>query len=228
MIYAGGRAVVRLLIRVVLRGGSLEVRGRDNVPRRGALVIAANHAGTVDPALLGALVPRRDLHYMAKSEHFQGPRALFFHAAHAFPIVRTGADRSHLEYAVALLEAGRAVLVFPEGSRARDGVLRRPKPGAAYLAQRTGATVLPVALWGSDAVLPRGVRLPRRAPVRIRFGEAFTLPERGADDRPVSRQEAAELVMGRIAELMPAELRGPYASGPPAGDATGTSGGAPV
>lgn len=227
MIYAGGRALVRLLMLLFLRRG-LDVSGRENIPRRGALLIAANHAGTVDPALLGALVPRRDLHYMAKSEHFEGPRAVFFRAAHAFPIQRGGADRSHLAYALTLLRSGKAVLVFPEGSRARDGVLRRPRPGAAFLAQRAGATVLPVALWGSDAVLPRGARLPRPAPVTIRFGEAFTLPERGAEDRPASHHEAADLVMARIAELMPSELRGPYATGVAGAATPGAIGGAPV
>ena len=221
MIYRVGRLLVRLLVGLVL-GPALSVTGRENIPRRGALVVAANHAGTVDPALLGVLLPRRDVHYMAKSEHFEGLRAHLFRAAHAFPIVRRAADRGHLEYALGLLRSGRAVLVFPEGSRARDGVLRPPRAGVAFLAQRSGATVLPVALWGSDAVLPRGSRLPRRAPVSVRFGEAFTLPEMGADDRPADHQEAAELVMARIAELMPEELRGPYAA---PGAATRTPGG---
>ena len=215
MIYVVGRAVVWLLVRVVL-GRGLVVVGRENIPRRGALVVAANHAGTVDPALLGVLLPRRDVHYMAKSEHFVGPRAIFFRAAHAFPIVRRAADRSHLEYALRLLRTGGAVVVFPEGSRAGDGVLRRPKAGVAFLAQRAPATVLPVAVWGSDAVLPRGSRRPRRAGVTVRFGEAFTLPEQGADDRPAAHQEAAELVMTRIADLLPPELRGPYGGNHPA------------
>ena len=89
-----GRALVRALMALVL-GRQLDVGGRENIPRRGALIIAANHAGTVDPALLGALVPRRDLHFMAKREHFRGPRSLFFRAARAFPIVRGGIDLGH-------------------------------------------------------------------------------------------------------------------------------------
>lgn len=227
MIHVGGRVLVRLLV-LLLAGRGLDVRGWENIPRRGSLVITANHAGIADPALLGALVPRRDLHYVARSEHLEGTLALFLRAAHAVRIVRGDAGRGHLDHALELLRSGHAVLVFPEILPARDGVLRRPEPGAAHLAQRAGATVVPVAVWGSGAVLRGGARPRRRAVVRIRFGEAFTLPERGAEDRPASHQEAAELVMARIAELMPVELRGPYAAGRTGPDTPGAIDGAPV
>jgi 1-acyl-sn-glycerol-3-phosphate acyltransferase len=201
-------AVARLVCRAVL-GDQLDVAGLDNVPRTGGLLVVSNHVGTADPAIAGAYLPRRDLYFMAKSDYFRNPVARFFIVGyHAFPVVRGTADRAALRQALGLLRQGHAVLVYPEGHRSPDGLLQRPHPGAGFLARGAGVPVLPVGIWGSEDALPLGSRRPRRVPVHLRFGEAAPLPASGTAGAPASHQEVADLLMRRIAEVLPTSRRG--------------------
>lgn len=204
------RAMIRALMALLL-SRALHVEGRSNLPRRGPLLLVGNHTGTVDPPLTGALVPRRDLHYMAKSESFANPwNAWLLRAFNAFPVVRHSADRSSLRQALDVLQGGHALMVYPEGSRSPDGRLRRPLPGVGFLARRSGAVIVPVAVWGSENVLPRGSLRLRRAPVEVRFGEAFTVPDHDETGSAHDNQAIADLLMWRVAELMPEGRRGPF------------------
>jgi 1-acyl-sn-glycerol-3-phosphate acyltransferase len=89
--------------------------------------------------------------------------------------------------------------------------MRRPEPGAGFLALRTGATVLPVAVAGTQHVLCKERKLPRRAPVQLVFGEPFTLAQHRPDGTRVAYQEASDAIMRSVAELLPAQLRGTFA-----------------
>ena len=201
-------AVVRLLCRSVL-GGLVDIGPMDGVPRSGGLLVVSNHAGTIDPPLTGAYLPRRDLYFMARSEYFENPLSRFFIVGyHGFPVVRASADRAALRQALSLIEAGHAVLVYPEGHRSPDGRLQRPHPGAGFLARSAGVPVLPVAVWGSDRVLAAGARWPRRAPVHLRVGQLDGVPTKDATGRRLSNQEVADLLMQRIAEVLPPSRRG--------------------
>ena len=203
-------AVARLVCRAVL-GDQLDVAGLDNVPRTGGLLVVSNHVGTADPAIAGAYLPRRDLYFMAKSDYFRNPVARFFIVGyHAFPVVRGTADRAALRQALGLLRQGHAVLVYPEGHRSPDGLLQRPHPGAGFLARGAGVPVLPVGIWGSEAVLPLGSHRPRRAPVHLRFGVPAALPPRDGGEPRSSNQEVADLLMQRIAEVLPPSRRGVF------------------
>lgn len=210
--YSFLKGVMRLIVRVYLVG-LFNVEGRDLVPRRGGLLVCPNHRSTVDPPLVPAFLPRPDSWSMAKSEWFARPgftRSLFT-AYHAFPVVRHSADRRALRRAREILESGGTLIVYPEGRRVDSGVLEAPEPGAAFIAQLTGAPVLPVALVGTAECFPKGSRWPRRRQVEVRFGPTFRLCERSADGRRVSREDAADAIMLRIAEMLPPDLRGDYA-----------------
>lgn len=198
-------AVVRLLARIIL-GSSLIVEGREQIPRRGPVLLVGNHVGTVDPPLTGALVPRSDVHYMAKSEHFRTALLRWlFRGYHAFPVVRGTADRAALRHSLHLLASGHVLMLYPEGHRSWDGQMRRPHPGAGFLARHSGAPVVPVAIWGSEDVIPKGKKLPRRVTVHVHFGEAERLPVSITDN-----QLAADHLMRRVAELLPEEYRGVF------------------
>jgi len=212
-VYATMRATMRLVCGVIL-DGLLSVEGAENVPRHGGLLVVSNHVGTIDPPLLGAYLPRPDTYFMAKSEYFEHPVGrLFIAGYHAFPVVRGTADRTALRHALKLLTEGHAVVLYPEGHRSPDGNLQRALPGAGFLARTAGVPVLPVGLWGTSRVLPIGARWPRRAPIHVRFGEAAPIPTVDAHGRRLSSQQIADLLMRRVAAVLPRTRRGVFADG---------------
>jgi cytidylate kinase len=160
----------------------LESRGRENVPATGAVLLVANHSSVLDPALIGSATDRQ-LSFLAKAELFSLP--LFgglLRRLNARPIRREGADPSALRTAMRVLEDGGALLIFPEGTRGDEGIIRSAKTGAGMLAVLSGAAVVPVFVKGSGRAWPRGRKLPRPAKVTVTFGKALRFEaERGAD-----------------------------------------------
>jgi glycerol-3-phosphate dehydrogenase (NAD(P)+) len=148
--------------------------GREHLPRTGPLLLASNHRSFLDPFVIGTLV-RRPVYYMAKRELFEKRwQAWVLNGLGAFPIDRGAGDRDAMDTARAILERGDCVVVFPEGTRVRQGPLGDPRRGVGRLALETGAPVAPVAVIGSDAVR-RGWRIrPRK--VRIRVGRPLRFP----------------------------------------------------
>jgi 1-acyl-sn-glycerol-3-phosphate acyltransferase len=203
------RWIVRVIARTYLVG-LFHVDGRDWVPRSGPLVVCANHSSNADPPLVPAFLPRGDSWSMAKAEWFGDFRRVIFRAYHSFPVIRHTADRRAIRRALDLLSSGQAVVMYPEGTRVREGGLRRAEPGAGFLALRR-AQVQPVALVGTRDCFPASTVLPRRARVNIRFGQPFELASHRPDGRRVTNQEASDAIMVRIAELMPETVRGEYA-----------------
>jgi 1-acyl-sn-glycerol-3-phosphate acyltransferase len=216
MMYAFLRGVMRTIVTVYLVGGLFRTTGGANVPRRGALLVCANHASTVDPPLLPAYLPRSDTWNMAKAEFFArgGFTAWLFTAYHAFPIVRHSPDRKGLRRALGVLEGGSALIVYPEGTRVEAGGLQPAEPGAGFLARASGALVQPVALIGTRDCFPKGAKWPRRVPVEVRFGRPIRIRGRRPDGSRVHNQEAADAIMLAVAELMPESERGVYADLP--------------
>lgn len=209
-------ALMRRIVWCIARGyliGIFRVRGADSIPRRGALLICANHCSSADPPLIPALVPRGDTWSMAKSEYFEGSRRLrwLMRAYHAFPIVRHSPDRAALRRGSAVLAAGGTLIVYPEGTRVEVGGLIRPEAGAGFIARHSQAPVVAVGLVGTQECFPKGSRFPRRVPVEVRFGSPFTIAERRPDGSRITNQEAADAVMLQIAHLLPASMRGEFA-----------------
>jgi 1-acyl-sn-glycerol-3-phosphate acyltransferase len=205
------RGLMRLLVDVYLVG-LFKISGVENVPRDGPLIICPNHIGTIDPPLVPAFVPRRDTWSMAKSEYFRQPVVNWlFTSYHAFPVVRHTADRVALRKAFDVLKGGHALVIYPEGTRIDAGVLAEPEPGAGFIAQRCACPVLPVAVTGTAAALPKGSKWPRRARVTLTFGAPFVvLQRRSTTEERVSHGEAAEAIMVAISELLPPEMRGRF------------------
>jgi len=203
--------IMRTLTRGLLIGGLFTLRGVENVPATGALLICPNHTSTVDPPLVPAFTPRRDVWSMAKSEYFKNSlMAPLFWWYQAFPVVRHTADRAALKRALELLRDGHALLIYPEGTRTPAGVLVKPEPGAGFIAQKADCLVLPVALAGTRAVMPKGAKLPRRSRASMTFGKPFRVESKRADGTKVSHQDASDAIMLRIAELLPEHLRGEF------------------
>jgi 1-acyl-sn-glycerol-3-phosphate acyltransferase len=200
VLYRMLRAALRPLVAGLLRP---RVEGVQHVPASGPAILCGNHLSVLDPVVVGVLVPRT-VHYLAKREVFgRRWRWLFAHLG-VIPVAREGglAGESSLDRGGRVLHAGALLALYPEGTRSPDGRLYRGKTGAVRLAIRTGAPIVPIGIVGTRNAMPPHARVPRRAPVVVRFGPAMDMAHlRGrADDRSVLRTMTDEL-MSRIAEL---------------------------
>src|SRR4051794_18794418 len=150
----------------------MRVEGAANVPRQGAVILAPNHLSAADWPAVGIASPRQPW-FMAKEELFETPiLGPLIRLCHAYPVKRDTADRAALRWTEELLRHGQVVVIFPEGQVSPDARFQPLKPGLALLALRTGATVIPVGLLGTERLMPYGCNWPRpiRKPMIVRFG----------------------------------------------------------
>jgi glycerol-3-phosphate dehydrogenase (NAD(P)+) len=154
--------------------------GREHLPRRGPLILAANHRSFLDPFVIGTLV-RRPVYYMAKRELFARRwQAWLLSSLGAFPVDRGASDSEAIDTARAILERGDCVVLFPEGTRVRPGPLGAPRRGVGRLALETGAPVAPVAVIGTEDVRARWRIRPRKIRLRVGRPLRFPMPERAS------------------------------------------------
>lgn len=205
------RVILMALCRVVL---GMKVRGTERVPKEGPLLVVSNHHHNADPILICIATPR-PLHYMAKAELMEKPilRPILRYGG-AFPVERGQADRNAIRRALATLRQEIAFGIFPEGTRSVTGGLGRGLPGVGMIARQGKATIQPVAIVGSEKLPGNGVKarysgIRGRRGVEIEFGEPFELPTEIAGKR-VTSEDAADIIMERIADLLPESYRGVY------------------
>jgi len=182
----------------------MAIRGSERIPT-GPYILVANHIDWKDPVALEFMF-KVALRFMAKIEAFD----MFLlgglmRGIGCFPVRRGEGDRRALTTCLQVLRAGNPLAFFPEGTRSRDRVLHRARPGIAFLARRSGAPILPVAITGTpDAT-------PFRSRIQVSVGEPFQLNALGLSP-DASEQEAADAIMRRVAALLPASMRGYYAN----------------
>jgi 1-acyl-sn-glycerol-3-phosphate acyltransferase len=213
---AGGmRAVLAGMTRVRVEGAI------DEIPGEGPVIIAANHASNLDVPVLGSsLMPRtgRRWQWLGKRELFDWP-VVGVIARHGgvHAVDRSTADVEAYRLAKRILDEGHVLFVLPEGTRSRDGRLQEARDGVAVLALRTGAPIVPVGIAGSFARWPRGQKLPHPGGhVTVRVGSPFRLADElpAGLDRRAATPLATNLIMRRIAALVPPAQRGVYGDDP--------------
>jgi 1-acyl-sn-glycerol-3-phosphate acyltransferase len=197
-----------------------EVTGGERIPATGGAIIASNHLSLVDSIFL-PLVLARPLTFAAKSEYFTGKRpgqrvaAAYMRATRQLSVDRAGARSAQgtLEAALGLLQEGELFGIYPEGTRSPDGRLYRGRIGVGWLAVNSGVPVIPVAMKGTDRILPPGRTIPRPGRIEIIIGEPLKLPPE-AFDGPVAkvRRAITDEVMRAIADLSGQEYVPMYAS----------------
>lgn len=189
-------AVCKILFR-------LKIEGREHEPARGPFIAVGNHASILDPPLIG-MVLRHQASYMAKDDLFSVPvLGAWLRSIGSFPVRRGQPDRRAIRKSLETLERGGVLVMFPEGTRSPDGRLQDPEPGAAFIALRTGAIVLPAAVVNSHRALPKGAKWPRLQQVTVRVGPPFRVPRvEGRLDQEVL-EEWGQRIIGGIAKLLP-------------------------
>jgi len=176
-------AVLQQVARVLfVTAFGIRVFGRRHLPRRGGVLVVSNHQSYLDPVLAAVGMPR-PYHPMARASLFRfGPFAWLIRSLHAFPVKRGSADMGAIREALRRLKGGAVVLMFPEGTRTRDGSIRRLQAGPVLLARRAGVPILPMVIDGAFEAWPRSRVLPRPHTIRVACGRALTPEELAEGD----------------------------------------------
>jgi 1-acyl-sn-glycerol-3-phosphate acyltransferase len=189
------------------------IEGAHHVPVSGPAILASNHLSIADSTFLPLMLPRQ-VSFVAKAEYFKGNplMAAYLRATGQLPIDRDSASaaRATLEAAADVLRRGELFGIYPEGTRSPDGRLYKGKVGVAWLALTTGAPVLPVAMIGTDRVLPPGRAVPRLGRIGVRIGEPMKFTGDPRDAR--ARRDVTDQVMQAIQKLSGQEYVPVYAS----------------
>jgi 1-acyl-sn-glycerol-3-phosphate acyltransferase len=194
------------LIFVTMR---LTITGRNQVPSEGPFLLVSNHLSVADPVVLGAKLNRK-VTFMAKEELFRNKFAAYFVKAFgAIPIYRGGSNRHALHQSSTLLVSGGVLGMFPEGKRSRQGALTSGQLGAALIAYHNKVKILPVAITGSEKIRGREW-LFHRPCVVVTIGEPFYLPEIGHTLRKEQLNDLTDIIMNKIAVLLPEKYQGQY------------------
>jgi 1-acyl-sn-glycerol-3-phosphate acyltransferase len=184
------------VVKVVFR---LRARGRENLPREGGYVLAANHNSNFDPWALGIpLFPHRFLRFMGKSELFWWPLGVLLAGCGAFKVRRGERDLEAMETAQRLCREGHVVVMFPEGTRRKKGLRKkweaRAHTGAARIALGAGVPLVPAGIKGTD-------RLAQLGPLRVAYGPPVPLEDLAVQDAKDAADTATERLMAAIHEL---------------------------
>ncbi len=208
-LYRPARAITRFCFDVF---GRMEVIGKECVPPYGPLIVVANHISYNDPPAVAAALSRR-LCFIGKQELFASPvKRLLFNALSVYPVDRssgTGALRTALN----LLAQDRAVVIFPEGHVSRSGAMEPGLAGAAYLAMRSQAPILPIGVTGTEKFPPWRLGLPF-SHFQVNIGQPFTPPVLEGRHTRDAANSVLEMIMRRIAAQLPQEYRGVYGFSP--------------
>jgi 1-acyl-sn-glycerol-3-phosphate acyltransferase len=199
MVYFVGWAFFLLFFKLYL---GFKVVGRHNVPDKGGFILVSNHTSYFDPILLGTALCR-SLNYMARENLFKKQCfGWIMRGVHAFPVRRHGGDLGAIKKSLELLAEGKGLVIFPEGTRAKDDNLKEAKPGVGFIVSKANVPVIPAYVGGSFKAMPRGINTLRRHPVAVYFGEPVFFDQSycGRKDKE-SYQKISDEIMVRIADL---------------------------
>lgn len=181
---------------------SYRVIHRERLPEHGPLILAVNHQSFIDPPLAG-ICSRRGVYYLARKSllkwPFFGP---LFPAMNVIPVDRDGNDMAALKAVIRVIKQGNGVVLFPEGTRSKDGQLQPAQAGIGFVIAKTQAPVVPMRIFGSFEAFPKNAKLPQRTPVTTVIGEPiYFTPDDIPDHSRETYQKLSDRVMNAIAAL---------------------------
>jgi 1-acyl-sn-glycerol-3-phosphate acyltransferase len=209
--YHAARALGRFCFNVF---GRIEVIGLENVPPYGPLIVVANHISYNDPPALAVALPRV-LSSLGKIELFSNPvKKAIMRASRVYPVDRSANGVDAIRAALDLLAQDQALVIFPEGRISPHRAMQAAKAGAAYLAIKSQAPILPVGITGTEKFPPRRMLFPFRR-FRVNIGQPFTPPVLEGRIGREATNGVLDMIMFRIAVLLPEEYQGVYAIAKP-------------
>jgi 1-acyl-sn-glycerol-3-phosphate acyltransferase len=206
------RWLVHIIINLIAH---VEIQGFENIPKKGGFVVAANHLGRLDPALLFYVMEGDFILTIAeKYEHHWlfGPLG---NAVDGIWLDRFNADVAALRKVLARMKAGGILVIAPEGTRSKTEAMAEGKPGVAYLALKAGLPIVPAALTGTeDRLVVENLKHFKKSEIKIVVGQPFNLPTIQRKDRDATLKQYTDEIMCRIGILLPEKYRGVYAEHP--------------
>jgi len=197
MFYTVARFILFLLFKIFFH---LKIFGRENFPGSGPFIVAPNHASFLDPIIVGIGAPRK-LDYLARDTLFRFKAfAKILYLVNVSPIKRDTGDINAFKTALNRLSQGKGILIFPEGTRSKDGSLQEPKSGIGFLQCASGASIVPCYIEGSMEAWPRHSKFPRYRPVAVYFGKPLRF-EKSSGSKKEHYKYIARGVMRAIKEL---------------------------
>jgi len=209
--------LARLVVNVIFRGLSrVTVYGMERIPDVPNYIAVSNHIGRLDAGLVYYLLDRRDIIMLVAEKYRKHwwSRALVW-AVDGIYIDRFNADLNALREVFRRIKQGGVMVVAPEGTRSKSGTLQEGRDGASFVAARTGLTIMPGGVVGTqDGEVVSRLKKFRRLDIELRIGPPFTLPPLQGRNRAEQLKAYTDEMMCRIAVLLPPEMRGIYADHP--------------
>ena len=183
--------LIKLLYRV-------KIVGKENLPKEGPVIVAGNHSSYLDSIMAGFSVFPRSPTYLGKESLFRIPVFnLLIRALGAIPIARDKADLKAIKRSLEVLKKGGMIIIFPEGTRHSEAV-KKAFNGVSFLAYKSGAPIIPMAIVGTNKVMPEGARLPRLVKITVKIGKPLYFKGAGREDLGSLTKET----MDRIIEML--------------------------
>jgi 1-acyl-sn-glycerol-3-phosphate acyltransferase len=206
---------------ILTRYAKLEVEGAEGLTERigKPTIFIANHLSNVDGIVLNKILEKNNVTFIAGKKLKENPfTSVFLKIVKHIIINPNSADRNALKKAVAVLNRGESILIFPEGTRSRTGSMIRGKKGFVLLARLSKADIVPIALEGTEQMLPinpndMGLETPKHANVRVKVGQPFQLEPKNPDSEDPD-QECVDAAMRKISQLLSPQYQGVYRINP--------------
>ena len=202
IIYNLGYGFCFVFLRTFFR---LRVHDLSNMPRRGPVIVASNHVSRFDPPAIGVSIARKnDIYFIARASLYDNKiLGWILKNLHTIPVKKDAQDFESIRVSLKILKDGKALIIFPEGTRSKDGSLKDPELGIGFVACRSKAPIVPVYVKGSEQALPKGSRIPKLARIDVFVGQniSYHIPEANDAKAKDQYRAIAKKVMEEIAKL---------------------------